>query len=170
MNCQKGTQPCPHWLVHSVAPLSAATIVQREPVGSSLQIFRSTISHDVAVVTAEAGHVSWRWITDALEVVFCQSLQLLPANCQSAVQLNVPTCFLRSFVGQMTEKRQISLMSFVFRILYSHPMTLHIYSIRSSRYDNSVIIYSTSCQSKPVWLPFFCLAECSCWSFPYNQP
>lgn len=78
MNFQKGTQPCPHWLVHLVAPLSAVPIVRRAPVGSASQIFRSAISHDVAVATAsEAGHVSWRWLTDALAVDFCQSLLLL---------------------------------------------------------------------------------------------
>lgn len=64
--------------MQSVAPLSAVPIVQQAPVGSASQIFRSAISHDVAVATAgEAGHVSWRWLTDALAEVFCQSLLLL---------------------------------------------------------------------------------------------
>lgn len=72
--------------MQSVAPLSAVSIVRRAPVGSASQIFRSAISHDVAVATAgEAGHVSWRWLTDALAGVFvspcyCCTSQL-PISC-----------------------------------------------------------------------------------------
>lgn len=68
----------PHCLVLSVAPLSAVPIVRRAPVGSASQIFRSAISREVAVATAsEAGHVSLRWLTDALAGVFWDSLLLL---------------------------------------------------------------------------------------------
>ncbi len=78
MNFQRGTSlpsmPC----ALSSLSLSAVPIVRRAPVGSASHIFRSAVSRDVAVATAsEAGHVSWRWLTDALAGGFCQSLLLL---------------------------------------------------------------------------------------------
>ncbi len=64
--------------MHSVASLSAVSIVRRAPVGSASHIFRSAVRRDVAVATAgEARHVFWRWLTDALAGGFCQSLLLL---------------------------------------------------------------------------------------------